>query len=392
MSKILNVCLVGAGYAAMLHARSYQRLYGVDINLTALCNNDITRAQAFANTYHIKCVRESFEEMLSDPHIDIVDICTSPFLHKAMIEKAFFANKHVICEKPLTGYFGQAGDLKPIGLHVSKEVMYQNVCENIMALKEIIQKANSRFFYAENFLYAPMVVKAGELIEAKKSKVLYSQGELYIPGSTSSVAGQWSKTGGGALIRNGCHIISALLSLKQREAVARGETISVQSVSCDTGVSTGVLSEAEKRFISARPEDVEDFANLTITFSDNTKAVVLVSDAVLGGNVNSIRLFSNNAVYKCNLTPSGILDAYFVNEEGPDDIELNGRLPSGFGWERVDISDETLRGYNNQLQDFIECIVTGRPSISDFEIAANTIKIIYLAYWSAEKGCRIDMR
>ena len=85
-------------------------------------------------------------------------------------------------------------------------------------------------------------------------------------------------TGGGSLIRMGCHPLSAVLYLKQVEARSRGETISVASVTCDVGNVTAVLKPEERAYIKANPVDVEDWGTLTVTFSDGTKATVLSAD------------------------------------------------------------------------------------------------------------------
>ena len=77
------------------------------------------------------------------------------------------------------------------------------------------------------------------------------------------MAGKWNKTGGGILVRTGTHPLTGMLWLKQQEALARGETITVKSVSADVGVTTACLSEHEHRHIAARPEDVEDYAAVT---------------------------------------------------------------------------------------------------------------------------------
>lgn len=56
-----------------------------------------------------------FDDLLNDPDIDVIDICTPPYVHEEMIEKALAAGKHVICEKPISGYFGCDDDETPIG-------------------------------------------------------------------------------------------------------------------------------------------------------------------------------------------------------------------------------------------------------------------------------------
>lgn len=386
----LKIATVGAGAAAWLHINAYKRVHSVNIENYAVCDSDRVRADRFAQSAGINRVFYDFEDLLADTNIDVIDISTPPFLHQMMISEALNAGRHVICEKPLSGYFGLPGDPEFIGKNVSKAKMFDQVCEYIETLREVIQKTNRKFMYAENFIYAPMVTRAGELLKKSKSKVVFSCSELHVRGSTSPVAGLWSKTGGGSLIRNGCHLISAILFLKQQEAQARNEKITINSVVCETGCTIPTLSDDELRFISARPKDVEDFANVTLTFSDTSKAVFLASDAVLGGNVNTIRLYANDCVLKCDVTPSTLLETYYVDGRGLEGIELNDRVPTNTGWEHVDVSDETLRGYVEQFQDFTECAKTNRQPKSSFEIAEQTLKVIYAAYLSAETGKRVN--
>ena len=49
--------------------------------------------------------------------------------------------------------------------------------------------------------------------------------------------------------------------------------------------------EHDHRHISARPHDVEDFAQMVITFSDGTKTSVLATDTALGGTRNAVDVY-----------------------------------------------------------------------------------------------------
>jgi predicted dehydrogenase len=60
----------------------------------------------FAKTHQIRQTYRDLPSLLADKEIDVVDICTPPALHAGMIVEAVRAGKHVICEKPFTGYFG----------------------------------------------------------------------------------------------------------------------------------------------------------------------------------------------------------------------------------------------------------------------------------------------
>ncbi len=117
--KRITVAMVGAGWAGTMHARAYNRVYGCTPVLKTVCALD-DGMDAFAKQYGFASHTGSFEAVLKDPEIDVVDIITPPYLHKDMILAALRAGKHVICEKPVTGYFGLPEDEKPVG-RVSQE-------------------------------------------------------------------------------------------------------------------------------------------------------------------------------------------------------------------------------------------------------------------------------
>ena len=144
-----------------------------------------------------------------------------PYMHAQLIIEALNAGKHVICEKPLTGYFGNPEDERPIGDRVSKVKMYEGCLENIREIEDAIMASDKYFMYAENFVYAPAILKAAEIVQAKKSRILYMKGEESLKGSSSPVAGEWEKTGGGTLfVRNTsafCHSLAETTGSKSQK-------------------------------------------------------------------------------------------------------------------------------------------------------------------------------
>ena len=50
----------------------------------------------------------SLEEML--PEIDVIDVCTPGYAHEEVSISALEAGKHIVVEKPFTGYFGPLRD------------------------------------------------------------------------------------------------------------------------------------------------------------------------------------------------------------------------------------------------------------------------------------------
>ena len=387
--KPIVIGTAGAGYAAFLHGKGYMKVSGVPIRLKTICDVNAAAAKRVQDEYHYEAISTDFDEMVADPEIDVIDIATPPFLHIPMAIKALKAGKHVICEKPLTGYFGAPGE-ENVGF-TSKQHMYDEVMRSMDELRKVVNSTDRKFLYAENFVYSTPVRKAAEIIQAKKSKILFMKGEESLKGSSSPLAGKWNKTGGGILVRTGTHPLSGMLWLKQQEAMARGEEFAVRSVSADTGVTTACLTEYEHRHIKARPEDVEDYAVVTVTFSDGTKCLTIASDTVLGGSRNYIEVFSNDSALMCNITPTDLLNAYFLDEEGRDDVYISEMLPSKLGWNKVFVNDEIIRGYQGEMQDFIDTIAFDREPSSGFEIAYLTTQIMYAAYLSAEGGRRVDL-
>nr|WP_205665678.1 Gfo/Idh/MocA family oxidoreductase [Anoxybacter fermentans] len=390
MDKIV-IGMVGAGRATELHMNALQRVSGIPLRFKTIVARRPEQLLPAKEKYGFEIASYDFNDLLNDPEIDVIDICTPPYVHEDMIIKAIQAGKHVICEKPLTGYFGNENDGKPIGLNVPKTVMYEEVLKSIENLKKIIDASDRKFMYAENFVYAPAVVKAAEIISAKKSRILYMKGEESLNGSSSPVAGEWSKTGGGTFIRTGSHPLSAVLWLKQQEAKARGVDIFVESVLADMGRVTPLLSEYEHRHIMARPNDVEDNGTVILTFSDGSKAVIIATDICLGGSKNYIELYCNDANIKCNLTMNDMMSTYFLDEHGLDNVYLSEMLPVKIGWNNPFIADEVIRGYTDEMQDFMESIYYDREPKSGFKLAYDTMKITYAAYKSAEIGQRVKL-
>ena len=173
--------------------------------------------------------------------------------------------------------------------------------------------------------------------------------------------------------------------------MARGTEIVVSSVIADMGRITPGLSDYEHRHIAAHPQDVEDCGTVIIGFSDNSKAVVMATDTLLGGSRNYVELYCNDAVIDCKLTMSDLMSTYFLDEDNLDSVYISEMLPSKTGWNKPFLEDEIIRGYVDEMRDFMECVYFDREPKSSFDLAYDTIRIIYAAYMSAELGCKVEL-
>ena len=380
---------VGAGYAAYLHGNGYEKVCGVDFKLKGVCDVFPDKAEAVRDRYGYEYACSDYQQLLDDPEINVIDIVTPPFLHVEMVRRALLAGKHVICEKPLTGYFGAKGE-ENVGF-TKKSVMYEKVMEELEGLRAVIEKSPGKFLFAENFVYATPIQKAAEIIRAKGSRIVFMKGEESLKGSSSPVAGQWKSNGGGILSRTGCHPLGGILWLKQQEAKNRGEEISVTSVVADTGMIQHGLTEHERRYFTTYPQDVEDFGTITITFSDKSKALIIASDCVLGGTKNYVEVYCNDNALMCNITPTDILNTYFLDEDGLENVNISEMLPRKLGWNTAFVNDEVIRGYVGEMQNFVETVAFDREPTSNFRLAYDVTRVLHAAYVSAEEGRRVEL-
>ncbi len=378
--KPVVVGMAGAGRGTELHMGGYQRVHGVDLHLKKILARRPEQLLPAKEKYGFEEAVLDFDALLEDPEINLIDVCTPPYAHPEMVRRALEAGKNVICEKPLTGCFDTS---------LSKQEMFESLKETLEALKETVEKSSGHFMYAENFVYAPQIQRAVELLQARKSRILFIKGEESLKGSSSPVAGEWSKTGGGTLMRVGSHPLGAALYLKQVEAAARGEEIRLESVLCDCARVTPTLTDYEHRAIAARPNDVEDMCTMVMAFSDGSRSTIIANDTLLGGSRNYVELYCNDAVINCKLTLADLMETYLPDADGLEDFSLSEMLPVKTGWNKPFVVDDIIRGYVGEMQDFCEAVAFDREAKSNFRLAYDTTVAMYAAYCAAEENRRV---
>jgi predicted dehydrogenase len=108
----VNVAVVGLGFMGTVHLRAY--LQNPAARVVAVCgqtrlpvngllsgvSGNILTSDSIHLGSDVKAYRE-FEELLADPDIELVDICTPMSLHAEQSIAALKAGKHVLCEKPI---------------------------------------------------------------------------------------------------------------------------------------------------------------------------------------------------------------------------------------------------------------------------------------------------
>jgi predicted dehydrogenase len=391
--KKIRVGLIGSGFVAKLHLEAYRKVYGHEVELVACASPN--QASQFASCYGIPNAYRDYRELLQRSDLDVIDVCTPNHLHKAMILDTAASGKHIICEKPITGYFGQLSDPEPLGEYGDRQVMLETVRADLAEIREAIARSGVQFMYAENWLYAPPVTKAKRLLIASGGTILSQRAEESHSGSHAAYARSWKLAGGGSLLRLGSHPVASVIHMKYFEGFRKnGKPIQVQSVMAEVARFSMIKEIATEGigWLTGGPSDVEDWATATLTFTDSTKAIVVASDTILGGVRNIHEIFSTRGVVQCNMNPNNAVMVYTPKPEILGEEYVAEKVETKNGWQYAAPDEDWMRGYPQEIQDFMECVATGRAPVSDLDLACETVEVVYAAYLSAETGARIDLR
>ena len=391
MEAKVVVGLIGAGYAAGIHARAYRKVHGITVELRSVVGNRPERAAAFAAEFGIPRVIASSDELLADPAINLVDICAPNSLHAELAIAAANHGKHVVVEKPLTGYFGDGSANVD---SISRVDMLRGAVASATSMVDAARANGVRLLYAENWVYAPAIQKVRQLMSAADGTILRIQGEESHSGSHAMYARRWETAGGGSLLGKGCHPLAAALYLKRAEGMARdGRPIRPRSVVAEVGRLTRSPSfiQEHPKFIQDGWHDVEDWGAMLVTFEDRTVAQITASDAVLGGIRNSLTVYGSRAVAEANLNPNSACIAYAPSTEMFANEYISEKIETKAGWSFPSTDEEHAQGYPQEMQDFVEAVADDREPLSDAALASDVVLVSYAAYLSAAEGRRVDL-
>lgn len=93
-----TAAVTGTGFIGPVHVEALRRL---GIRVKGILGSSPTKSEMAAKTFGLPKAYVSYEEILSDPEVDVVHIATPNRQHRDMVIGALDAGKHVVCEKPL---------------------------------------------------------------------------------------------------------------------------------------------------------------------------------------------------------------------------------------------------------------------------------------------------
>jgi predicted dehydrogenase len=383
----VRVGLVGAGFVARIHAEAYQHVRGVDVELCWVTARRTERARSFAQEFQVREVADDVRRILDDPAIDVVDLCVPNAVHAPLGLEAARAGKHVIIEKPLTGFFGDPSTPRP--------EMLRAALATADGLIDACRAAGVRLCYAENWVYAPPIQKARRLLAAGGGPILRLVGEESHSGTHAPANKRWLTAGGGSLLGKGCHPLGGILYLKADEGLRlRGRPVRPVSVLAEVAqlADTQLFRDSGHRYLNTvEGADVEDWGSMLLRFDDGTVAQVSAADVVLGGIRNQLQIYAAKSMILCNINPNDAVQAYAPDPTVFGAEYITEKIETKAGWTFPQPDEDWMTGYPAELQDFMECVVLGREPLSGGALARDVLAVTYGAYVSAAEGRRVDL-
>ena len=389
MVTTIRIGLVGAGFASRFHLQGYKRVYGVPVKIVGIHDIRPEAREEFARNHGTQAF-STLEELCDAA--DVIDLCTPARTHEPLAVTSLERGKHVVIEKPFTGYYGPAtGDFR--GDTFPKEIMLREAMASCDRILTAARNSKKTICYAENWIYAPAIQKETEILRKTGGQILWMIGEESHSGSHSPFYGDWKFSGGGSLMGKGCHPLSAVLYLKRVEGETRdGKPIRAASVSAHMHEITRLPTFHDSGLLRTDYKDSEDYCQVHVTFEDGTVADIFASELVLGGVNNWLEVHANNHRTRSKLTPIDFVTTYNPREELLKDVFVTEKIGTKQGWSHPSPDEDWQHGYPHEFQDFMESIAQGRAPISGGELARDTVAALYTAYLSAErKGSDVEI-
>src|SRR5579863_10016648 len=124
--KAIRTAIFGTGFMCRVHLEAVRRVESVEAAAIAGRNADATRRLGAG--FSVPTIATDYREILRDPTIDAVHICTPNAQHFSMAKDALNAGKHVLCEKPLATSVEEGEELVSLA---TKLGLRNCVCHNL---------------------------------------------------------------------------------------------------------------------------------------------------------------------------------------------------------------------------------------------------------------------
>ena len=346
--KQVGIGIIGAGLISHIHALAIQHIDNASIKGVFNINKD--KADAFALKYNCTAY-DNLDEMLAQPDIDIVCICTPSGIHLDPAIKSIEAGKHCLIEKPLEVTLEKCDKIieaaKNKGVKVGV-IFPSRFYESSMQLKKTIEE--KRF---------------GDMVLGDAYVKWYRSPEYY---ASAAWRGTWELDGGGAMMNQGIHSVDLLQWYM-------GPVESVQSFSAN---------------VRHKGIEVEDTIVSVVKFANGALGNIECSTAVFPGSLKRIEIMGTEGT--AVQEESSIIKWEFLQKTENDkqvvDSISSGTTPQGGVANPADIS---FLGHQRQIEDMIHAIETGGDVLIDAVEGRKSVEIVLAIYESARTGKKVTL-
>lgn len=196
----MKVGIIGAGIQAKsAHLPAFYNMS--NIILTGIADININAANELAEKFKIPNVYLNYKDMLDNPDIDLISICTPHNLHKSMAIDCAKAKKHILIEKPMSTTVEDADEIiKAINENGVKLCIVQNY-RLFKCVKEAKQKID----------------------DGKIGKIISLNGHAHVFKSFGSRSSDWliHENSAGLIEDFGPHLIDIILFLNDFSKISR---------------------------------------------------------------------------------------------------------------------------------------------------------------------------
>ncbi|MFB0843281.1 Gfo/Idh/MocA family protein [Paenibacillus oleatilyticus] len=189
-SRKVRFAVVGCGGISSSHFTGIER--APEAELAAVCDVDAGRAEQYGAKYGVKAYTD-YGQLLTDPDVDVVCLCTPSGMHAGQTIQAAEAGKHVVCEKPMA-------------IRLSDAERMIEACDVIgVKLATIFPR---RMSPASQFV--KKLLDDGKLgrLSLCSGYVKFYRDQAYY--DSAGWRGTWAMDGGGAMMNQGIHTIDLL--------------------------------------------------------------------------------------------------------------------------------------------------------------------------------------
>ncbi|MBP6908999.1 MAG: Gfo/Idh/MocA family oxidoreductase [Candidatus Saccharicenans sp.] len=384
----LGIGFVGGGFITRFHIRSWVGVRGADI--LGIFDPDQKQAEEAASLARKLKVGQaktykSITEMVADPAIDAVWICSPNFTRTEVMEEisqAVIRGKGeligVSCEKPLG----------------------RNVKEARRML-ELAQKANLLDGYLENQLFAPAVVRGKEIIWARGASLC---GRPYLARAAEEHSGphrpwfwEGELQGGGVLNDMMCHSVEEARFMLTPPGARRDDLTPVKLSAYATCLKWQLPDYAKKLKMTSggqldyQHRPAEDFARSIIEYKDKKGNILVVETTTswcyIGAGLRlSLELLGPEYSLQYNTLDSGLKVFFSRQVKGRAGEDLVEKQNAEVGQMPVVSCEEFEYGYTGENRHMVESFLEGRRPEENFSDGLNVTELLMAAYLSLEKG------